>query len=362
MKNWRNIFILSILVGLAACTKVEDVYVPETISYSVGSYANVTKANSHLNDQENITSFRSKAWLHTVENPNGAQFFDEVITYDGTSEWLPSHDYYWPKGPQSYINFVSWHANTGTADIVPAEVTETVFRIADREIGAEDRVLIADEAWRQKNNTTPATYYTTGVPTLFHNLLTRVKVNFSATLVTDPENSNVTYEVILQDAHFEGLYLRGSLTLNNVALDTKGTREWFSTASPTYLWTATSGSNNTNVPLCNTNTTLSVAGTNILAERSFLPQSLNNVNLVLTYTVTTRSGGTITISENNIPATVVMKNIKNASAVAITEWVPNKKYTYNIAINPVNNEILLNPVVETDWSSISDYQYSVTVE
>ena len=361
MKTWRNIFILGVLVGLAACTKVENVYVPETISYSVGTYANATKAAVNLSNQ-NITSFRSKAWIHTADNPGGAAFFNEIISFDGTSQWLPSHEYYWPKGPQSYINFVSWYANDGSADIVPAEVTETVFRIADREIGAQDRILIADEAWRQKANTTPGTYYTVGVPTLFHNLLTRVKINMGATLVTDPENSNVTYEVVLQEAHLEGIYRRGSLTMNNVALDSKGTSEWFSTASANYLWTATSGSNATDLSIRNTEVTLSTAGTTVLDERSFLPQSLNNVSLVLTYTVITRSSGTIVSSESDIPATVVMKNIKNASDMAITEWLPNKKYTYNVAINPINSEILLNPVVETNWNGNYDNQYSVTVE
>ena len=357
MKTWRNIFILGVLVGLAACTKVENVYVPETISYSVGTYANATKAAVEYNG-----TFSSSAWMHTGGSAAGTPFFqNEQITKTG-NEWGPSHDYYWPKNPDSYLNFVSWYANDGSADIVPAEVTETVFRIADREIGAQDRILIADEAWHQKANTTPGTYYTPGVPTLFHNLLTRVKINMGATLVTDPENSNVTYEVVLQEAHLEGLYRRGSLTMNNVALDSKGTSEWFSTASANYLWTATSGSNATDLSIRNTDVTLSTAGTTVLDERSFLPQSLNNVSLVLTYTVITRSNGSMVSNESDIPATVVMKNIKNASDVAIIEWLPNKKYTYNVAINPINSEILLNPVVETNWNGNYDNQYSVTVE
>ncbi len=55
-----------------------------------------------------------------------------------------------------------------------------------------------------------------------------------------------------------------------------------------------------------------------------------------------------------------MNTIKNTSDVAITQWVPNKKYTYNIAINPVGKEILLNPIVETEWSFEEDI--NVTVE
>ena len=68
----------------------------------------------------------------------------------------------------------------------------------------------------------------------------------------------------------------------------------------------------------------------------------------------------MTSIESDIPATIVMNTIKNTSDVAITQWVPNKIYTYNIAINPVGKEILLNPIVETEWSFEEDI--NVTVE
>ncbi len=359
MKTWRNIFILGVLVGLAACTKVENVYVPETISYSVGTYANATKA-SEYRAYEGLDHFNSKSFFHAEGAANGSVFFESTIAWDGAI-WAPSHDYYWPRHPQNYLNFVSWYAKNGSTDIVPSVVTETEFRIADREIEAQDRILIADEAWRQTSNITPGTYYTPGVPTLFHHLLSRVKVNMGMVLDTDPDNSNVTYQVILQEVRFEGLYRRGSLVLNNSPMDTKGTRAWFSSANSTYLWSATSGSNANNLVFLSSDLQLSTTPSAVLAERSFMPQELtNDVKMFITYTVKTYSGQTLVNQESDIPVTLVLNKVKNASDVAITQWLPNKIYTYNIVFNPINGDILLDPYVEKDWSFADDI--NVTVE
>ena len=81
--------------------------------------------------------------------------------------------------------------------------------------------------------------------------------------------------------------------------------------------------------------------------------------MVLTYTVTTKSNGTVTSQESDVPATLVLNTFKNSSNQAITQWVPNKIYTYNIVIDPRGNEILLNPTLTSDWG-INDI--SATVE
>ena len=163
MKKWFDIAVLGILVSLAACTKVENTSAPESIRYAVGSYAVSTKAYN----------FQSKAFIHSEGAAEGSVFFNSAITWDGAT-WSPDRDYYWPKHPQSYINFVSWYANDGSANITPDTVTETQFQILNRTVGANDRILVADEAWKQKANIN--TYYTSGVPTLFRHVLSRVRM------------------------------------------------------------------------------------------------------------------------------------------------------------------------------------------
>ena len=362
MKNWINIAVLTTLVSLAACTKVENTSAPEAIRYAVGSYAASTKAYVNVS-ADGITNFSSKAFLHAIGDASTQEFFGaegETITYhSATEEWLPSHDYYWPKHTDSYINLVSWYANDGSANITPDTVTETAFEINNRTVGANDRILVADEAWKQKANAT--TYYTAGVPTLFRHVLSRVIVKLKATTLTDPENANVTYEVTLQSAKFQKVFQQGTMKLVNAPLADTGTRQWYSTESATYLWKTASGSDSADIEFVNSDTAIGTDYTDILAERSFIPQNLGDaIKMVLTYSVTTKSNGTATSTETNIPATITLNTIKNTSDVAITQWVPNKRYTYNIAINPVGKEILLNPIVETEWSFEEDI--NVTVE
>ena len=356
MKKWFDIAVLGILVSLAACTKVENTSAPESIRYAVGSYAVSTKA-SEFRSYESLDNFQSKAFIHPEGAAEGSVFFNSAITWDGAT-WSPDRDYYWPKHPQSYINFVSWYANDGSANITPDTVTETQFQILNRTVGANDRILVADEAWKQKANIN--TYYTSGVPTLFRHVLSRVKVNMKATTLTDPELANVTYEVTLQDAKIKGVFQKGNMKLLNSALADTGTRKWYSTESATYLWKTVAGSDEAIIDFVDSDANVTTDYAAILPERSFIPQAIGDaIKLVITYSVTTKSNGTTT-TESDIPATIVMNTIKNTSDVAITQWVPNKRYTYNIAINPVGKEILLNPTVETEWTFAEDI--NVTVE
>lgn len=358
MKQWyNNIAVLGILVSMAACTKVENTGAPDAIRYAVGSYAASTKA-SEYRSYESLDNFQSKAFIHHNGAAAGEVFFNSAITWDGAA-WTPDRDYYWPKHPQSYINFVSWYAHDGSANITPDVVTETSLDINTRTVGANDRILVADEAWLQRANST--TYFTPGVPTLFRHVLSRVKVNMKATTLTDPEIPGVTYEITLQSAKFQGIYQRGSMKLLNSALAETGTRAWYSSEAPTYLWKTASGSNASDIEFVASNTSIGTSYAAILAERTFMPQAIGNaIKMVLMYSVTTKSNGVATATENDIPATIIMNTIKNASDVAISQWLPNKIYTYNIAINPVGKEILLNPTVETEWSFAEDI--NVTVE
>ena len=359
MKKFRHIMIIfAVVVLVAGCSKVEVVKTPEKeISFTVGNYAPATKAVVVTE----FTSFKSKGYLYAEGVADAQNFFGtdgETITFNGTDTWAPqSHPYYWPKSANSYINFISWYANDGSADIVPNTVSQTSFEINGRTIGANDNILIADAAWHQTNNQNQ--YYTVGVPTLFHHVLSRVKINVKATTLTDPNLAGVTYEIAIQSAHLEGVFQTGTMKLVNNEMAVTGTSEWRSNTSPTLLWTTVSGSNASNIQL-NSNPSVGTTPTAILPERSVLPQNLGEtVRLVFTYSVTTKSNGNLTSIETGIPASFVLNTIKNTSDFPINQWVPNKKYIYNIAINPIGNEILLNPTVESDWTFADDLNATV---
>ncbi len=347
------------LVAFAGCAKMESAPAPEqAVSFEVARYAR-TKAVAITE----FTSFSSKAFLY-AEGVDGVQMFfgnnGETITWrPATSEWTPSHPYYWPKGEESYINFVSWRASEG---IVPTTVTETSF-VVTRTVEADDQLLIADEAWRCTSNLTTYRFngVVSGVPTLFHHVLAKVQVNMKMTTETDPDDALVTYEVVLQNARIEGLYDTGTLSLTNSDPSASETRAWAGPASNAYLWTLDQNSNGNDVVMVSSSTSLSETPTAILPERSFIPQALGNgIVLHLTYTVTTKSNGVVTSSETDIPAEIKLNTIKNLSNVAITDWLPNTIYNYNLIINPISKQILLEPLVESEWDFADDI--NVTVE
>ena len=360
MKEFRHIMMIFALVALAAgCSKVEVVNTPEReISFTVGSYAPATKAVAVTE----FTSFKSKGYLY-AEGVTGAQDFfgaaGETITFNGTDTWAPSHPYYWPKGESSYINFVSWYDKNGA----PSSVSETAISWTNRTIAPDDNILVADVAWRYKENTSNGAQYTgdaitSGVPTLFHHVLSRVQINVRATVAVDPNNANVTYEVSIQNARLEGIYQTGTMSLANTEMSSTGTRAWVSANNNDLLWSAVG--NAENVAVVSSNTIIPTTATAILPVRSFMPQNLgNDAKLVISYTITTKSGSTITSSESDIPATLVLNTIKNTSDIAINQWAPNKIYTYNLVINPVGDPILIEPAVEADWTAGN---YSVIVE
>ncbi|MBO4340637.1 MAG: fimbrillin family protein [Bacteroidales bacterium] len=354
MRKVFSISVLGILVGLMACTKVEDSSAPVSISYTVGRYAYATKASSFLDTTDD--NFRSLATLHVNGAAVGMEFYNTTISWDETSHtWGPDRDYFWPKSPSSYINFVSWYANDGTNAIVPGTVSETSF-IVTRTIGADDSILLADEAWRFKDNNFLPHYnfnsVSSGVPTLFRQMLSRVCIKISADPLEDEDDDTVTYEVTLNNLYLDGIYRTGTMTMVNSDPGTTGTVAWTpSTPGNDIYWSAADGTNDTPFVIVSSDTNITGTPSAVLAERSIMPQILNSeAILTAEYSITTKKNGNVIFREDSIISEITLNSVKNRSDENIVKWVPNKKYTYNLTINPVNAKILLNPTLEESWN------------
>ena len=359
MKHRLYIAILAVLVALWGCTRVEMDPVPwKKVTFSVGSYVPQTRAVSL--DSEGITSFSSKGFLY-AEGVSGVQDFfgpdgESIIYNPGAPDWAPAVEYFWPKSSGSYINFVSWYDELSA----PTTATETSLVWSNRTIGANDNILVADVAWRYKENTTNAAQYTgdailTGVPVLFHRMLSRVGINVAATPLTDPDNPSTTYSVQIQSISLNSVYSQGTLSLTNSDPGTVATTRAWTPANTTYFWNqeGTAGTIGMTAP------TLTETPAPALAQRSMLPQPLNETSIDIVYTVVTYSNGTEIIREHDIPASIKLNTIKDSSNLAISQWLPNRIYTYNIIFDPRGTEIRLAPVLESDWSVIG---VSATVE
>lgn len=363
----RYMLIPLAMVALAACAKVEREEAPATkVTFNVGSYAAQTKADSHghlsLLDEE-ITSFRSMAFLHANGVTATQDFFGttgETISWNSTAkEWAPSHPYYWPKSPNSYINFVSWYDKNAAATATPSTITETSLAWTGRTIAADDNIMYADEAWLYQQNaeTHLLDGVTEGVPTLFHHALAQVRFQAKArTLTQDGEvsvtNPATTYVVKIKSATLTPYYKKGSLALTNTE----------PAAGPNVVaWTY----NATSAPLGWTVDTDATAETMTGTERTLttdfvpipgmssvvLPQSVENMALTLTYEISTSyDNGNSYYSVETPPAVTVplyrpssATNAATAFSNTISAWEMNKIYTYNIIIDPVTNVIIYSP-------------------
>lgn len=338
MKIWRNIFILVTLAGLAACSKVENAYIPEAISYSVGSYASATKANSDYTG----TSFRSSAWLHAEGATAGTPFFTgETVTKYG-NVWEPSHDYYWPKHPQSYLNFVSWFDALGT----PTSVAESSVSWTSRTIRAGDDILIAQKAWRQRSNS--QNYYRSGVPTLFRHLLAQVEFKAQALAASETVGSVTTsWNIAISNFKVNGVHNVGSITLTN---DTEPTvqsgspviSEWTTTG-----WTATDAT----VSLSGTDQTLTTSPVSVLALQSVLPQPVSGISVSFDYSIiTTSTNGTDT---HVLTETQTVSNLQLSSFTGYSgDWDANMRVTYTITVNGKTGAISIVPTLTTTDSTL----------
>lgn len=349
------------LVASAACTKTNpEETKSEKISFQVANYMPQTKANVSLVGE--TTTFRSKAYLHAVgfENEDPQNFFGEngeTITANNAtnpSEWLPSHDYYWPKSSDSYINFVSWYDKKSA----PTTSTETKLEWAGRTIATDDNIMWADEAWRfNKNQVKPdANGYwkdavTEGVPTLFHHALAKLCIKAKATKVQGGthDTDKTSWDVTLEDIKVTNTFSTGTLTLNNADPSTASTPVAYTgTGTGNAIAWTTSGTAS-DITMANTSvltTDLAV----VLAEQSVLPQTLtDNAKLTFTLHIITKYNGT-QYSEEKIPVKVALNTLKGTAegATPITAWEMNTKYTYNIIVNPETTVVKFDPAV-VDW-------------
>ena len=350
----KKLFVAIAAVALtlsASCTKAD----PEEastgkISFNVASYVPATKADSYASLVGETTTFKSKAFLHAVGVEGVQNFFgtdgETITANDATnpSAWLPSHDYYWPKSSESYINFVSWYDNSTTPD-----VTETSITWTNRTIAANDNIMWADEAWRFNQNNTPGTYkkdaVTEGVPTLFHHALAKLAIKAKAEKVqggTAAENKT-TWDVTLENIKITNTSNVGTLTLTNTdPTNTKTTVAYTGTGTDNVpAWAPGAAADVT----MNNTSPLTTEFVNVLEEQSVLPQTLNaNAKLTFVLHIITKYDST-QYSEEKIPVEVVLNTL---GTNPITAWEMNTKYTYNIIVNPETTVVKFDPAV-VDW-------------
>lgn len=411
MKKLYTILAVAALVGAASCTKVEtdpSVSTDVKIGYQVANYATQTKADDggFLKEMEAYgisaanAMFKSVAFINADNGDGGqeapARFFaaatDQVETIKyASNQWAPAGaDYYWPKSPNSDIDFFSWYdyteaADTHVANATFASSTYTLAWTADRTIALKDNIMYADPVWKQKQNTKPGTYHkdgvTEGVPTLFHHALAQVRFQFKQKTMSkvDTKNtSNSTFWVVkIKNLTITANQLKknGRLSLTaskNAASWTVPAKSIWGAAETQAWWAA--GEIFLAEPVGSTGKELTAnavtfSKTDQMADEyiTVLPQQLGsdlflNFDIEIETKYGTTAGGASSATHVSTE-TLRVKDFETGGAIVKNSgiqlslmptigqyWQMNKKYTYLFNIDPATTTILYDPAVEA-WAT-----------
>lgn len=399
------------LVASAACTKVEVTESPDTpISFQVANYVPQTKANVAFEG----TNFYTYAWFHPTSGVPQPFMTNETISFyegtaDGKGEWRPARMYFWPKS--GYINFFSY-AYSGTwataTDPKPAAVVDATgttdltagtvrygnpSSVASNHITVpvDGDILLANAAYRYSSSEASTNTYNinysgpnyvtdvTGVPTLFHHLLSKVKfqARFDA---SEYSGSGYAWNLVINSITLNYAD-KGAITVPFTDPGTDHTQATWPYTSPSLVqWTpyvtATETGDqlgsivaNTGYPVNSATTILTSipvtvggsasheagSGVELIAESSVLPQNLTTTGATVTinYTLTSyyNDGESYVqhITETTTTPALALNTFKNGSDQPIGTWDMNYKYIYTITIKP-NKTVTFDPAV-VDWES-----------
>ena len=377
MKNWFKITMLAALAAPLACSEVEVDEAPlKAVSFNVGTYSPQTRAEGDpvsVIDQDGIKEFSCRAYLHAQGFAGTAQessdFFGPAPTTiswnSDTKEWLPPHDYYWPKGQDSYIDFISWYGVLPAityAKNASSSKFEATFAWNNVQVAATDNLMWADLAWRYKANVNPATYgkndVKEGVPTLFHHALSQVcfvgKVSKSSETVN---GKTVKWTVNVKEFSISNVANKGTFSLSNADPGENKTQAW----TVVNDWTNPAGET-TITPSATYPIALDGTEKEIVGWQSVIPQSTASVTMTIKFSVVTEyvGEGGKTVEEEVTASSVLLNKFKTGTGENdyIKKWERNKRYTYTIIVDPDTGVIKLIPV-ETDWVDAGSFDLTV---
>lgn len=213
-------------VALVSCVKNEVIPVNEEGQEITFMTAPVTKGlganQSAFNTSNHFTSWAYYTGDTDWAYPTGATSWigGADIQYM-TDKWKNSiQSYYWPKD-NGKLTFFAFSNNTNDPALTDATVscasnTGVVISSFDVTKNVNVDLLVADPAKNQQANTSPATYLTTGVPTLFRHKLANVEFKIKYALADD----GVT-DFTLTSIYLKGLNTTGTYTQNDGAVDDK---------------------------------------------------------------------------------------------------------------------------------------------
>lgn len=380
------VIILAAVLALAACTKVKpEEKKADAISFQVASY--MTKAQG-TNFLAECPYFFTNAWYYPASGdaqnympnvkilPDGDAQFD--YENDTPETWAPAEPYYWPKS--GYLNFFSYASVHDLGNEIDLGNNQTPkgskITITGHKVVADDNIMIADAVYnasRTAHNadgsmvtdnlpTGTADSQFKGVPTMFRHLLAQVKFNIGLA-TANPTTGTTNFKAKVTSAKVEKVVNKGTLSLTAGAPQTTGleVQAWSPASNGNVVgWVASTVATDVEDLTLSNSTVLALpAGEStgnsecFLDFRSVLPQTLGNtIKLTIKYDLQTLHGTTVYIDEKDLEVSAVLNTAKLNATTAISSWCMNKRYTYNITIDPVTEVITFDPAV-AEWTYAS---------
>ena len=381
----KKYFILAAvaLVALTACSKIEvsNTVPDKAISFQVANYVAQTKAGQSAFDIND--TFKTSAWFHPTSGDAQVFMDKEVIKWQASrdpKQWASDRIYFWPK--TGYVNFYSWAGSPEPA------VSDGAAKYGDAAndtyitIATDADAMLANGAFRYASSSSNTNLYNieyesvdvTGVPTLFHHMLSKVTfiVKFDATGL-DAKNK---WDLTINSAAL--IYAnQGALDVNFTDPSSTGVATWpFNAAAVN--WTMKSNANTTlavteNLGDSNKQTTIGgnlSEGKTLLNEITVLPQDLtsatgSNARLAINYTLkhyyntgddanpvwTEQIYETVNLFDPADPANpgdaLGSIALTQFTTESVSAWNMNYKYIYTVKIKP-NKTVTFDPAV-VDW-------------
>ena len=291
------------VIALAACSKseVNTNGTDKAVTFEVANYVSpITKANVSFGTGN---TFHTNAWVHTMLNgaaSTQAFMATETIAWNATEkQWMPSRMYYWPK--TGYVNFFSY-----AGSINPSATAEGSITYTNATIDVDDDILVADAAYEYTGNV--SAYHidndgVTGVPTLFHHMLSKVTFNVKLDASDAITSDDYEWEVVVDESKF-GYVNKGTAAFTftdgesaNVAAPVANVRTW--AEAKDYAWTIVANNKDSELASTVIGSSNKMTATNaqkvsevktLFNEISVLPQDLTNdgdawAQFSLTYTI-----------------------------------------------------------------------------
>ena len=355
MKKILNFAAMAMLV-LASCTKVSDGIATigssqeinfQTAYYSLGTKADDVDGYSELDTEFIVRAYYTDAYHWNDIDIATADLYMEDVEIskqeeEGNIVWKATEGtYFWPKtGTLTFFGYTGWEGTPVWGN------DKTALFSSEETIKANSDPMVSDIASSYGYpGEGSVTYFTKGVPMLFHH--TTSKVAFMAKIKYDKApHGPYRYVVVINYLSIDDMYTKGTYTLN--ATNTKITGNWSNRGGVNSLeYFAPEGDGQT---LTTTADNLGEAG-----QVSVLPQSVASLKAFVDYDVYVYKSSSgldkklISVSNFSNEVSLATENIK--------EWEQNKIYTYTLTISPVGDEITFDPAA-SNWKTVS----SISIE